>query len=181
MSLGFPPIIAVPGVFSPELCERLITGFQTHGGANNPPAEGMAPYDPAHRLRFDWHFKESDPRLAMDCAKAIGEHILPPVWEAFQFQVSKVERFMVGCYSEDRGGHFAPHVDNDGVPVAHRRFALSINLNGGYSGADLYFPDYGSSRYRLDPGEALVFSCSLQHGVTPITSGARYAFLSFLF
>jgi predicted 2-oxoglutarate/Fe(II)-dependent dioxygenase YbiX len=60
-------------------------------------------------------------------------------------------------------------------------FALTINLNDGYGGGDLVFPEYGRKTYRAAIGEAIVFSCSLLHEVTPVTRDRRYAFLSFLY
>jgi hypothetical protein len=62
----------------------------------------------------------------------------------------------------------------------HCRFAVSVNLNEGYEGGEIGFPEYGPQLYRPGAGAALVFSCSLLHGISPITLGRRYAFLPFL-
>ena len=64
--------------------------------------------------------------------------------------------------------------------TAHRRFAVSVNLNEDYEGGEISFPEYGPRRYRPAAGAALVFSCSLLHGVSPVTRGRRYVFLPFL-
>ncbi|MBE7213520.1 MAG: 2OG-Fe(II) oxygenase, partial [Gluconacetobacter diazotrophicus] len=61
-----------------------------------------------------------------------------------------------------------------------RRFAVSINLNDGFEGGELVFPEFGSRRHRPPAGGALVFSCSLLHAVTPVTAGTRFAFLPFV-
>ncbi|MGH9334082.1 MAG: 2OG-Fe(II) oxygenase, partial [Vicinamibacteria bacterium] len=71
--------------------------------------------------------------------------------------------------------------DNLSPATAHRRFALSLNLNEAYEGGELSFPEYGPIRYRPAAGEALLFSCSLLHEVSEVTSGERFALLSFLF
>ncbi|MEE2619026.1 MAG: 2OG-Fe(II) oxygenase, partial [Candidatus Poribacteria bacterium] len=65
--------------------------------------------------------------------------------------------------------------------TAHRRFAMSLNLNQGYKGGYLRFPEFGSNLYQPEVGEALVFSCSHLHEVTEVTKGRRFALLSFLF
>jgi predicted 2-oxoglutarate/Fe(II)-dependent dioxygenase YbiX len=91
-----------------------------------------------------------------------------------------MERYLVGCYRAEDGGHFAAHRDNTTSTTAHRRFAVSINLNDDYEGGEIGFPEYGSRRYRPPPGGAVVFSCSLLHTVSPVTRGRRLAFLPFL-
>ena len=66
--------------------------------------------------------------------------------------------------------------------TAHRRFAVTINLNTGeYNGGVLRFPEFGQQCYEAPLGGAVVFSCSLMHEATPVTRGRRYAFLPFLY
>ena len=47
--------------------------------------------------------------------------------------------------------------------------------------AAICFPEFGQRTYRAPTGGAVVFSCSLLHEATPVTSGRRYAFLPFLY
>ena len=71
---------------------------------------------------------------------------------------------------------------SEALGTAHRRFAVSINLNAeDFEGGDLRFPEFGPRTYRPPTGGAVVFSCSLQHEATPVTRGRRYAFLPFLY
>jgi predicted 2-oxoglutarate/Fe(II)-dependent dioxygenase YbiX len=92
-----------------------------------------------------------------------------------------MERYIVSCYDSSSGGFFRPHRDNTTKGTAHRRFAVTINLNTeDYEGGDLRFPEFGSRLYRAPTGGAVVFSCSLLHEATPVTKGIRYAFLPFL-
>jgi predicted 2-oxoglutarate/Fe(II)-dependent dioxygenase YbiX len=59
---------------------------------------------------------------------------------------------------------------------------MTINLNTGeYTGGCLRFPEYGSRLYRPQVGEAVIFSCSLLHEVTPVSTGKRFALLSFFY
>jgi predicted 2-oxoglutarate/Fe(II)-dependent dioxygenase YbiX len=106
----------------------------------------------------------------------------PMIHRAFQFTPTRVERHIVACYEAESGGHFRPHRDNTTKGTAHRRFAVTINLNADdYEGGDLCFPEFGPRTYRAPTGGAVVFSCSLLHQATPVTLGRRFAFLPFLY
>ena len=59
--------------------------------------------------------------------------------------------------------------------------ALTLNLNDGYQGGQLRFPEYGPELYRPALGAALLFSCSHLHEVLEVTAGRRFVLLSFLF
>jgi predicted 2-oxoglutarate/Fe(II)-dependent dioxygenase YbiX len=111
----------------------------------------------------------------------IQGRLLPEVWKSFQFSATRLERYIVACYDAGEGGHFQPHRDNTTGGTAHRRFAVTINLNDDYEGGDLRFPEFGSHRYRGPVGGAVVFSCTLLHEVTPVTKGMRFATLPFLY
>src|SRR6185503_17288459 len=112
---------------------------------------------------------------------SVRRRLTPAIRHAFQFAATRMERYIVACY-EAGSGHFRPHRDNTTRGTAHRRFAVTINLNAGdYDGGDLRFPEYGARTYRAPTGGAVVFSCSLLHEATPVTRGTRYAFLPFLY
>jgi len=106
--------------------------------------------------------------------------LAPAIERSFQFSATRIERHIVACY-EAGAGHFKPHRDNTTKGTAHRRFAVTINLNDDYEGGDLRFPEFGQRTYRAPPGGAIVFSCSLLHEATPVTRGSRYASLPFLY
>jgi len=79
----------------------------------------------------------------------------------------------------DPARSFFAHRDNTTKGAAHRRFAVTINLNAEqYEGDDLRFPEFGFRTYRAPTGRA---SCSLLHEALPVTGGKRYAFLPFLY
>ena len=92
-----------------------------------------------------------------------------------------MERYIVSCYAAEDGGHFRPHRDNTTQGTAHRRFAVSINLNSEFEGGEVSFPEYGPRSYKAPPGGAVVFSCPLLHAVSRVTKGRRFAFLPFLY
>ncbi|MGO4843493.1 2OG-Fe(II) oxygenase, partial [Rhizobiaceae sp. 2RAB30] len=81
----------------------------------------------------------------------------------------------------ENGGHFRAHRDNTTKGTAHRRFAVSINLNSDFDGGEVSFPEYGPRSFKPPVGGAVIFSCSLLHAVSPVTRGKRYAFLPFLY
>jgi predicted 2-oxoglutarate/Fe(II)-dependent dioxygenase YbiX len=112
----------------------------------------------------------------------IGRRIVPEIRKAFQFDTTRMERFMVARYSSAQGGYFRAHRDNLSKGTQHRRFAVTINLNAEeYAGGDLMFPEYNRDTFRAPTGGAIVFSCSLMHEALPVTAGDRYAFLPFLY
>jgi predicted 2-oxoglutarate/Fe(II)-dependent dioxygenase YbiX len=123
----------------------------------------------------------SDEAMCAKLRTRILARLVPMVKRAFQFEATRMERYIVGAYPAGEG-HFRPHRDNTTRGTAHRRFAVTINLNAGdYEGGDLRFPEYGARTYRAPTGGAVVFSCSLLHEATPVTRGTRYAFLPFLY
>lgn len=177
------PVLVVPNVFDVAFCRRLIELFDEAGGREIGAIENQGKmvqrFDPAFRQRRDWYVED---KAALDlCKLQLGRRLLPMVHRAFQFSTSRIERYLVGCYDAETGGHFGSHRDNVEPPVAHRRFALTINLNENYGGGYLRFPEFGPRQFRGATGEAIVFSCSLLHEVTPITRDRRYAFISFLY
>src|SRR3546814_20819717 len=74
--------------------------------------------------------------------------------------------------------YFRPHRDNTTKGTAHRRFAVTLNLNADeFEGGELRFPEFGPHLYKPPTGGAVVFSCSLLHEAMPVTKGRRYVFL----
>lgn len=177
------PVLIVPQIFDRPLCERLINLYDEAGGreigAIERKGEALKRFNPEFRKRLDYYI--ADEPTVIRCRELLATRLLPLVFRAFQFRTTRIERWLVGCYDAETGGYFRPHRDNTVAIAAHRRFALTINLNDGYGGGDLVFPEYGRKTYRAAIGEAIVFSCSLLHEVTPVTRNRRYAFLSFLY
>jgi predicted 2-oxoglutarate/Fe(II)-dependent dioxygenase YbiX len=101
--------------------------------------------------------------------------------KAFCYGSFQFDRVLIACYDAERGDYFRRHRDNSTPATAHRRFALTLNLNSDeYDGGELVFPEYGDYRYKPPTGAAVVFSCSLLHEALPVTRGQRFALLSFL-
>lgn len=177
------PILIVPHIFDPAFCRRLIDLYEKNGGREIGLIENKGQIvkrtDLSYRRRLDYYI--SDANALQTCKEMLQRRLLPFVFRAFQFQTTRIERYLVGCYDSGSGGYFRPHRDNTAPPVAHRRFALSIILNDGFEGGLIRFPEYGEQTFTGAPGDAIVFSCSLLHEVMPVTAGRRYAFISFLY
>ena len=122
-----------------------------------------------------------DERVLQRLVSTVGRRVMPEVRRAFSFPATRFEGFKIVRYGSENGGFFRAHRDNLSPATAHRRFALTLNLNEAYEGGELRFAEYGPMTYRPAAGEALLFSCSLLHEVTDVTRGERFALLSFLF
>jgi peroxiredoxin len=177
------PVLVVPQIFDRAFCGQLIDLYESEGGREIGSIENkgkvVEQFDPKFRKRLDWHI--SDEPALRRTRELLERRLLPMVYRAFQFRTTRIERYLVGCYDAETGGYFRPHRDNTAPIVAHRRFAVTINLNEGYEGGYLSFPEFGHQTYRTSPGDAIVFSCSLLHEATPVTRNRRYAFLSFFY
>src|SRR6266850_689354 len=178
------PVLMVPYVFEPELCRELVSYYESHGGQESGfmrdvNGKTVAMLDHSHKRRADC--KIVDAELIARTEERLMRRVAPAIRQAFQFQVSRIERYIVACYDAADAGHFRPHRDNATLATAHRRFAVSINLNSEeFEGGQLRFPEFGPRWYKPPTGGCVVFSCSLLHEATTVTKGRRYAFLPFL-
>ena len=178
------PILFLPRVFEPDLCRHLISLHETHGGTESGfmrevGGRTVVVNDPGHKRRKDHDI--TDQTLISALQARFLRRVVPEIAKVHDFRVARMERYIVSCYAADDGGHFAAHRDNTTAGTAHRRFAVSVNLNDDFDGGEVSFPEYGPRSFKAPPGGAVVFSCSLLHKVSRITRGRRYAFLPFLY
>lgn len=179
------PVLIAPRVFEPAFCRRLIDYYEAAGGEPSGfmreiDGKTVVAMDPRHKKRSDAIIH--DEPLREQARLRIRRRLTPLIQRAFQFEATRMERYIVACYDAESGGYFRPHRDNTTKGTAHRKFAVSINLDAeAHEGGDLRFPEFGGRTYRPPTGGAVVFSCSLLHEATPVTGGKRYAFLPFLY
>jgi predicted 2-oxoglutarate/Fe(II)-dependent dioxygenase YbiX len=186
-SAGVPlsaPVLTVPRVFDFELCDFLVRFYEKLGGKESGfllDSDGKTATVIDHRIKRRNDLLIAAPQLRDAIRGQIVRRLLPAIERFFQFEATRMDRHIVACYDSAVGGHFYRHRDNVNAGAQHRRFAVTINLNGDYDGCDLIFPEFGRRVYRAPHGGAVVFSCGALHQVTPITRGRRYAFLAFLY
>jgi predicted 2-oxoglutarate/Fe(II)-dependent dioxygenase YbiX/peroxiredoxin len=174
------PVLEIPAIFEPAFCQRLIALHQSQPTLDS----AILTTDGAIR---DHGFKRRKDCLVTDKPTAdqiqtrIFRRVVPEIRHVFQFAATRLERMIIACYDATEQGRFGPHRDNTIPETAHRRFAVSINLNEDFEGGGLIFPEYGPRIFTPPPGGALVFSCSMMHAVLPMTRGRRYACLPFVY
>ncbi|MFN3275991.1 MAG: 2OG-Fe(II) oxygenase [Paracoccus sp. (in: a-proteobacteria)] len=178
------PVLVLPGLFDPELCTTLIGEYQRHGGEVSgfmvvENGRTAPRHDPRHKVRRD-HLL-TDEALTAAIRQRIVSLVVPAIRRAYAFNVTRMERYLVACYDAEEGGHFRAHRDNTTPGTAHRRFALSVNLNSDFEGGGLTFPEFSDRRFRAGAGTGIVFCCSMLHQAEPVTAGRRFVFLPFLY
>ena len=178
------PVLTLPRVLEPDFCAALVdyydrVGGQFSGFMREVDGVTLPVLDDGTKRRRDVIIEDESLRTRL--CEAISYRIVPMLHRVFWFQASRIERYIVACYSAEDRGFFNPHRDNTTGGTAHRRFAVSINLNADFDGGDLRFPEYGQKTYRPPLGGATVFACGLLHEATPVTRGMRYATLPFLY
>lgn len=179
------PVLALPGVFEPEFCRLLIDLYKADGGQDSgymreQDGKTVGIIDHSFKRRRDMLI--TDPTVMMEARTRIEQRLLPMLTRALQFRATRMERYIVACYDAAEKGFFRAHRDNTTRGTAHRRFAVTINLNADeFEGGELCFPEFGPRTYRAPTGGAIAFSCSMLHEAQPVTRGVRYAFLPFLY
>jgi predicted 2-oxoglutarate/Fe(II)-dependent dioxygenase YbiX/peroxiredoxin len=178
------PVLSVPRVFDRATCQKLIALYDADGGQDSGfmrevDGKTVAVIDHGHKRRSDVTIK--DQPFCRALSSRVNHCLRPVIQRAFNFDATRMERYIVACYDASVAGHFRAHRDNTTMGTAHRRFAVTINLNDDFDGGELRFPEFGTRTYRPPPGGAIVFGCGLLHEATQVTRGRRYAFLPFLY
>ena len=177
------PVLIAPRVFEPDICTRLIalheaTGGEFSGVMRDAGDRTVMVMDELKKRR-DALVEDADLQAAL--RERLQRRLFPLIKRALGFTVTRIERYVVSCYDATDGAVFHAHRDHTTMGTAHRKFACSINLNDGFEGGDLRFPEFGPPTYRPPLGGAVVFSCALLHEATKVASGRRYAFLPFFY
>ncbi len=175
------PVLILPQVFEPGLRRALIAEYERRGGhESGVHRDGQGVLDAGFKRRKDVTL-EPGGALHQATNARIARRVLPEIEKLFFMRAGYIERHIVGCYAAEDGGHFGPHRDNRQGATQHRRFAVSINLNDDFEGGAVSFPEYSTQGYKAPAGWCVVFPCAALHAVAPVTRGARYAFLPFVY
>jgi len=182
---GFAPVLVAPRILEPELCAELIAYYRRQGGtpsgfAANQDGLTVTRLNPALKRRSDVTIEHADLRAAV--RERLERRLFPMIKRAWGWQASEIERYLVTCYDSADSGFFSAHRDDATAGTAHRRFAVTLNLNSeDYDGGELRFPEFGRRTYKPQTGGAIVFGCGLLHEATAVTRGIRYAVVPFLY
>ena len=184
-SLGSAPVLIVPKIFEPEFCHRLIAHYWAVGGTpsgfmRQQGGKTIGVHDPRFKRRSD--VVVDDEALKSELKMRLHYRLLPIIERSFGWRPNFMERYLIASYDESDQGFFQAHRDNTTAGTAHRRLAVTVNLNTDeYSGGELWFPEYGAKLFKPPTGGAAVFGCGLLHEARPVTEGRRYAYLPFLY
>ena len=177
------PVLFIPDVLDDGDCDRLIDAWRS--GEKRKDVVNIASGQKTSKAGRSEVKRRSDVVIE----GAMERHLLVTLMPRIAPEIERVyafdkewgfEKFRIGCYDAKDAGFFRPHRDNPSKALSHRQFALSFNLNIGYKGGYLRFPEYGNDHYAPPKGGVLIFSCGLLHEVVPITSGRRFTLLSFV-
>jgi peroxiredoxin/predicted 2-oxoglutarate/Fe(II)-dependent dioxygenase YbiX len=178
------PILTLPRIFEPDLCETLIAHYrqgspETSGFARTREGRTVQDFDTVLKRRTDVTI--ADEALVRAVRERLEGRLFPMVRRAFGWQAKHIERYLVCRYGAEDQGFFFPHRDDVTAGTAHRKFAVTLNLNADYEGGELRFPEFGRRTYKPPAGGATVFGCNLLHEATPVTAGERFALVPFLY
>jgi len=179
-----PPILVIPDLIDRDFCRHLIDRFErgnTEESGTFRMVGGKMINAPDHEKKRR-HDLYATGKLHEEIADLVGRRALIEIRRAFHSDPKYVEEFKIVRYSADPGGYFRAHRDNTTPATAHRRFAMTLNLNSEeYEGGELRFPEYGNASYKPPTGGAAIFSCNLLHEATDVLNGHRYVLLSFIY
>jgi len=175
------PVLIIPNLLEPTMCERILDFWKYAPKTDDAVASSASGNDAIYsdyKRRTDANIPDGE--LFVDIRVRLTRRVLPLISRAFRLQVASMEALRVGCYSAENNGGFERHRDNTTPFTAHRKLAMSVNLNtGAYKGGEIRFPEYGRKLYSPGVGGAVVFSCSLLHEALPVTEGERFGMFSF--
>ena len=176
------PVLLIPSIFDEADLAALLAYWEGNEKSlvnNVARSDAGNTYDgPQIKRRSDTPIQ--DRNLFAMVRTRVERRVFPEMLKAFQCEIARMEMPRIGCYDSAVLGEFKRHRDNTTPYTAHRKFALSINLNGGYEGGAVGFPEYGRAVYSPSAGGGVVFSCSLLHEAQPVTNGRRFGLFTFL-
>ncbi len=174
-----PPVLILPRVFEPELCQSLIALWQHSERNETGVSSRYGNVSMAQAKRTEDH-TVADPAAIRAISDRLAYRVGPELLRGFGYDRPFVfDAHVILSYGAEEKHYFKAHRDNGAPQTADRAFAVSLNLNEDYEGGELIFPEYGRLRFKPPAGAAAVFSCALLHEALPVTKGRRYVLTSF--
>lgn len=180
-----------PGIFSSEVCEHVIkTGltYKSQDGLVNPKKGSLGEKDPIRKSTVRW-LNKHDSRLE-HFFKVLDHCIEVANIKCFDFDLSTYHELQFTEYDgqKEEKGHYNWHQDRlfdqaDGPQV--RKLSLVVQLSNpkDYEGGSLNF-QYPAKDLTKDAfmqqGSVVLFPSFAFHRVTPVTSGKRFSFVTWI-
>lgn len=124
-SIDHAPVLVVERIFEPPFCRALIDYYKARGGEESGFMREVGGLTIGRRRDC----QIEDERLRNDAMFRLYRRLVPMIRRAYQYEPTRIERHIVARYDAEEGGFFRPHRDNTTKGTAHRRFAVTINLN----------------------------------------------------
>lgn len=179
---GGAPALIIPGILEPDFIAALLAHWEKGEKASDRVASsaGGAGAGKVANIKRRADVFLDDKTLYEGFQRRIERRVVPEMLRAYRFRAASFEVPRIGCYDSANAGAFGAHRDNRTPFTAHRRFAMSLNLNtGSYEGGTLRFGEFGTEEYEPDAGGAVIFCCDLLHEALPVTEGRRFAIFTF--
>jgi len=113
-------------------------------------------------------------------ATRVAARVLEVNHDVYRFHVVGLEPMRVLRYGDVEQGHYVPHTDvGPGTSLRKLSFSVLLSDPATYAGGDLGFAGEPFALAR-EQGVLTVFPSFLQHGVSPVTAGVRYAIVGFV-
>lgn len=174
------PVLLIPQVLEPAMIAALLTHWEEGEKQQGRVAAAGAGAGLVTDIKRRTDVFLTDRTLYAAFQRRLERRVLPEMWRAFRFRAASFEAPRIGCYAAETAGAFGAHRDNRTPFTAHRRFAMSLNLNSGaYEGGTLRFPEFGPDSYEPPAGGCAIFCCDLLHEALPVTAGQRFAIFTF--
>lgn len=172
------PVLVIPRLLDEAECRRCIDLWRhydrIHDGAGHSHIEAeSAAFLEEYGAMKQYLVEEPEHQAWLD--EVVAPRITEEICKAFQTRATHREFYALLCYDSETQGHVLPHRDCASPETAHRRFTVSVMLNGDYQGGELRFREYSDELYQMPRGCAVVYSSALLHEVMPVTDGRRFA------
>ena len=101
------PALILPRVFEPQFCRMLVELYEKNGGVESGfmrdvDGKTVSIVDHGHKRRADYEIVEEPIKQATRAR--ILRRVVPEIKKAFQFDITRMERYIVACYDAQSTG-----------------------------------------------------------------------------
>lgn len=124
-STGVAPALIVPQILEPAFCRQLIDHYEAIGGSpsghmSSKDGRSVGVLDRSRKRRNDCLIEDEELRRGLQ--PRVAYRLIPMIRRAYQFEATRIERYIVACYDGADRGFFFTHRDNTTPATKHRRF-----------------------------------------------------------